>query len=674
MKIIKLKCTACGANLPVAAPDDTSVICEHCGTPYMIEREQRPKKSEPSSNSQKSTLGPYSHPPISKSFAPKSAQQRKAEERLLRKATIFAVTIAFLTVGGILFAIIGVPKLQSLSSLPISSNEAVAAAERTIPQSEAFRAFVGYIFQKSPESVTADEYASLQYLVIESTGYSFEYVMFTYSFENPMEDEVVPEKYIYPILTFVDVEEVADPFDLQCFKGLKLLDYSGFDDWKLTLKSLPDLQYFSSRYSRSPEDIKNLLAHPEKMKSVSCYFRKLSDIEEFIAAFPELVELEITSVNEELELNSLRKLAELKSLEKITMKAENDMMWLTELTGLKALELEYCNSMDYTFLYSMPNLEWLAMDRTIKLKDISFVANMPRLQHLSLSYGEYSLEPLRNKTSITSLEIESSSIIKGFDAIATLGGLQSLKIDYYNDNEALPDLSGLKYLTYAKLEWELLQAVYNSTSIKTLYVDSGRVNIADLAGMTGLETLILEDISLENPEALHALTALKHLHISRVSLRSFYELTEDGAVDENGNTLHSVPVALFNHPTLEELTLDAVEIYFDITDIGPNETLKKLEINDISIWHNYNPYGADNMEQMFLNLTGLEELAITMSKLSSLEPLQNMHKLRKLNIYDNFISDVSPLTGLDNLRLLICGENPVVNASGLGSKVYCDNN
>ena len=65
------------------------------------------------------------------------------------------------------------------------------------------------------------------------------------------------------------------------------------------------------------------------------------------------------------------------------------------------------------------------------------------------------------------------------------------------------------------------------------------------------------------------------------------------------------------------------------------------------------------------NLTGLTRLNIINRLITDIGPLSNLKNLISLNLHTNWFSDLSPIEGLTNLEQLIISENPISDISPL---------
>jgi hypothetical protein len=136
-------------------------------------------------------------------------------------------------------------------------------------------------------------------------------------------------------------------------------------------------------------------------------------------------------------------------------------------------------------------------------------------------------------------------------------------------------------------------------------------------------------------------TALKHLSIA-------------------GMRLVQVPAKIFQLPQLTQLFLMKNELA-SLPDISnPSSQLSHLDLSFNQL---------TSLSKSFYSLTGLTKLYLHHNKLVRLDAeLSNLKKLRILNVGNNNISTLPPLTALTNLEELHCADNKLTELPGdLGS-------
>jgi len=120
---------------------------------------------------------------------------------------------------------------------------------------------------------------------------------------------------------------------------------------------------------------------------------------------------------------------------------------------------------------------------------------------------------------------------------------------------------------------------------------------------------------------------------------------------------------------------DGSSLFIDFSRLQTNPAVKELSLDQITVRRkdSSEPYTgqalgkwADTLLPLFPQV---ERLSLAGDELQSLAFVSSMPNLRELDISDNYITDVSPLTKLAHLERLSCGGNPITNLSVLPDSV-----
>jgi Leucine-rich repeat (LRR) protein len=384
-----------------------------------------------------------------------------------------------------------------------------------------------------------------------------------------------------------------------------------------------------------------------------------------LADFTSLAKL-ITSLG--AEATDYSALAALKNLTSLTLTPyyENpDISWLSSLTGLNSLTIKSAGKItDYSVLYGMPKLEALRLDNAKELKEIGFAANMPKLTRLAVSDSAIrSLAPLEGRIGLASLILDDNDYIDSLSEIPTLTGLQELSfISSGYGKPELPSLSKLEHLKKATISGNHIAAL-SGTPVTDLTITGIYLGLdcSAIAKLPLLESLYIMDSGgheLSNAGALSKLVSLRSLELRDVGLGWNY----------TGDT------GLFRLPALEALSLYGTGgLELDTANIPVNTTLKTLKMekcNYLMATNNgvpiYSEGGTEFLPPsyftpLFEKLTGLEELYLPSAGLDNVDFAAKLENLRVLDISDSYVTDISPLAGLEKLEALYCAKTPVSN-------------
>ena len=140
---------------------------------------------------------------------------------------------------------------------------------------------------------------------------------------------------------------------------------------------------------------------------------------------------------------------------------------------------------------------------------------------------------------------------------------------------------------------------------------------------------------------------------------------------------------LLTMPSLHELSMEYCSANFGFNKLQINNQLEVFNLNH-AILKKYeegvNAYHLSDEEEiniaehtdMFAYYPGLRELYLESRQIQDISFAESLTRLQILDIYDNYVTDLLPLAGLPDLKLVMCESNPIVNDAGLGSKINRD--
>ncbi|MBN1362030.1 MAG: leucine-rich repeat domain-containing protein [Sedimentisphaerales bacterium] len=159
-------------------------------------------------------------------------------------------------------------------------------------------------------------------------------------------------------------------------------------------------------------------------------------------------------------------------------------------------------------------------------------------------------------------------------------------------------------------------------------------DLSPLAGLTELDSIVINNNQIGDVSALSGLTKLTHL-------------------DVHDNQISSIS-ALSGLTNLQTLVIRLNPI----SDLGPMSEMSDLRDLDVHL--------AEVSDVSPLSgLTNLERLVLQFNQISDVSPLAGLTELRELNLRYNEISDVSPLAGLSNLQNLDLSSNQLSDIAPL---------
>lgn len=492
-------------------------------------------------------------------------------------------------------------------------------------KSDLFDKFILNVYGKSSESISADELSRITYLSIYKTNdiYTIDYRLNGGTLQSEEFDSILSVSFT----------------DLKNFTGLKTLLLSKY---KLSEGDLDGVTGITTLKSmNSPKELSNIIENPEKLKSLDCNFNE----------------------------NSAQGIDLFKNLTKLTINDYNltNIDALSALQNLKSLDIDVDALSDFSVLGSLRELKHLSINAQ-NLKDISFIQNLKNLSEFELyDSNVLDIKYLSNISKIKKLVLYDNNRIRKYDVITSLNKLTELNISI-SSSQTPPDIGRLSNLKKLEIKgFDSILFLKKLPKLTYLSISGSSCNEYYVFPMLkNLKTLNLKGIygDIYNLNFLENMEKLTSLNISSMSVYGNAE-------------------SIFNIPNLTELDIDNCSMGLDFTNITKNKSLKILHMNNLKIMKNIQisydgiftnlSYDNVNLEDniSFLgNFPNITELYIQQNELTNVEFATMLKKLVKLDITDNYITDLRPLASLNDLSVVWCGENQI--SQGLDSSKKVD--
>ncbi|MBO0429084.1 leucine-rich repeat domain-containing protein [Vagococcus fluvialis] len=635
MKIVDLKCPNCGSTLRKKEQD--ILICSSCHSEFLIDDE----------TPDYITINHYHQ-----TEQPHIKTSTRQSNKLLAVALFVMIIPIF-----IIFSLV----LPSVRTNHTSVENTVKP--RNTPESEGAKKLVSAIFHKPFEDVTTDELNSIKYIEVMSGDIANKKSWdFRYSLE-----EWKDGKSNYPISELsIDQNVTLDALDFSSFKGLNYLDFhdsydiGGASD-NFTLKGLDKLVFYGYTFNQPLKVILDSLENKENLTHLRTQLRNDNEVE-LLNSLPNLQFLDMTYVAEEVTSKNLLKLTNLTSLGYRNY-AKADINWMSNLVNLKKLSIDSADKIpDFSALYSLTNLEALKIENADLLKDINFINNMPKLKQLELiNTSVKDIEPLKNKESLNNLTLKRNEI-SNIEALNTLNNLTELTLLGIK-GESSTSLNNFGHLEKVAIDSSSLDIISQLKTITTLIIDGGsEIDLTKLDSFQKLDSLSLNSVDFTNDESLINLPLLK-----KVSLK-----------EASNNNNYDAGTSLFEINTLEELNLgEKVSLYLNKDREFSLPNLKKLTMTDPSYLYMKIDGNYENITfkdgvyftQKLKQAPQLEVLVLPKMELNSLDFTKDLKQLTYLDVRENYITDIEPLTQLPNLVDVNLFNNPVTNIDILNNKI-----
>ena len=504
-----------------------------------------------------------------------------------------------------------------------------------LPESEIWRQFISQVFDKDYSKISADELAQIISLKLyDSDNY---YQVIEYMLANGESG-----KFFYNHTASMNTS------DLHCFPNLETLDL-GRDE--LNRGDLDGLRQLQELHCGNALSELSVITDPTQLQSLYLSMNVFNDSLGGIETFSNLTHL---SVDGNWYLTDISALSKLESL-----------------TSLEIIDGDTVDS--FKVLYDMPWLEKLSIDSQ-KLRDIGFVSDMPRLTELTIQNSEVKkTDALADcKDTLTKLNLSHNYQMSDYTIVSEMTHLTDLTlfISYsFDEPSQLPDFSNMPELKRLSL--------------------GNYDNFNGLAAAAGLEELSILDVYTRDLSAISGLTNLKRLNLIDMSLdpgaiEPIMSRTQLAVIDLSDSFIWGNVEGLLKLPNLRELNLNDCTTGFDMENLVLNESLTVLKMDDTTLkalvngeW-DYNADNSNNIDitahtDMFQYYPNLTELYLSKTELDDVTFATDLQRLMFLDITNNYVTDLSPLADLPNLRAVMCADNPIANDGNLGNKVLTKN-
>lgn len=339
---------------------------------------------------------------------------------------------------------------------------------------------------------------------------------------------------------------------------------------------------------------------------------------------------------------------------------------------------EYVSLQETTFnkaaanvLKEMENLNSLTLsDCTVEDGALDFLPQSG-IKHLSLSgcTGISDFSFLSETTALQTLKVVNCGLNNNIDLT---GHIELYNVDLsrnptFTDLSVLP-LSNVSNLCFSETGVADVSALSEAVQLAAVQANGCPVTSIDaLAGLTTLEELYFNDCQIAQISQPFMSLSLQEVGLRNNGLDNLEQmanLTVLTSADLAGNDLTRVDWLSKSAATLTRLDLQGNRLAFDDLHFLPAMTaLKELYLQDMVTLRNLDDIAP---------LTNLEVLVIRDTYLETLEGIGALTKLRKLDLHNNHISDLTPLSGMafPELMELDLAENRIEDISPLPRGSY----
>ena len=264
------------------------------------------------------------------------------------------------------------------------------------------------------------------------------------------------------------------------------------------------------------------------------------------------------------------------------------------------------------------------------------------------------------------VDLQDNIELSDYSALSSLDGLEELTLELGSD-ASMPDASN----------WDKLHTL----SVK------GASDISFMESLIGLKTLYLEGADCNTFGVFSSLQNLEYLQIGSVhgdlnNLDMLTHLSMLKVLDMSGMTVYGNVEAVFSIASLEEININDCSFGLNFDAVPAHTNLKKLHMNRLCLWENivvqydggftyvdYDEVSVADKIDVVKKFSNLEELYLQGNKLANISFVENLPHLKKLDITNNYVTDLRPLQRLNQFEIVWCGQNAIAQGTDLGADV-----
>lgn len=356
------------------------------------------------------------------------------------------------------------------------------------------------------------------------------------------------------------------------------------------------------------------------------------------------------------------------SLECLVLDADTltDITGLSQVPQLTALYIKSGDKIDdFSELYNMPQLEQLSI-RSAGLNDIGFVSGMDNLRYLELEKTNVvDISALADcADTLTGLYLTDDYKIEDISPVMACTGLEELQLWVHSSRGEMPDFSAMENLWFLSISgYDSFDNLASLSGITELTLNRAfpEKNRLPLAELPNLRTLNMLDTSFSSNTVEELVGGLDQLQV--LNLKNSFFWSDISPV--------------FGLPNLVELNLEGATCGLMPDRLTVCENLTSLNLTK-TVFHSLTEEGMWDRKNDDIKISTQEVLDVMApcvpmlntlyapgQNLDDLSFTANLPELWMLDVTNNNISDLSPLTKLEWLNVLRCGGNPARNTDGL---------
>jgi Leucine-rich repeat (LRR) protein len=326
-------------------------------------------------------------------------------------------------------------------------------------------------------------------------------------------------------------------------------------------------------------------------------------------------------------------------------------------------QVNLMDSVDLEGIKQITGIDSLNLARNKYIQTIEPLAQLPGLRYLNLSSTPISdLTPIRNLTELVTLDISRTGV-KDIAALRYSMNLKNLALPrtQVTDVSVLENLELLENLDLARVPAEDLSPLQMLPNLKRLNVSGTKLLTLDGISATGLGELLAASTPIQSLTGVERFTSLAVLNVDSTSIQVVDPLSaaKSLTVLSINNTQVNNIEPLKNVKTLERIYCDNTGIKQEAANsymAANSNALVIFDSRDLrGWWGNLSPGWRDVFRR-----------AAKIGNNPSKEDLAKVTNLDSINIsYDISIQDLTPLSKLQKIRVLIAAKTAIDDLSPL---------
>ncbi len=434
-------------------------------------------------------------------------------------------------------------------------------------------------------------------------------------------------------------------------------------------------RYIEINYNPDDQDLRIASIYTNEFNEKDALFNWWKQLSlEWQTVFKEKLPAAGRNLTDSLALDEIKNITSIEALDLSNNRYIQNIEPLSQLTGLKSLNLSKTNIGDLNPIRNLTELVELDLSKT-RIQDLSWLKYSDKLARLNISHTAVSdLSVIQKMPKLQYLDVSATNVTD----LAPLNGLVELvQLNLKGTRiQKLSPLESLVQMTVLNVSSTLIEDLNPLKGLKnltTLDLDSTHTNnINALSGLENLRILHANYTMISDLQPLQKLVHLEKIYCDKTPIKA---TVADAFMAANPKVL-----VVFDTEDLmawwQTLTGEWQDILSKTAKIGLTPT--KDELAKITNVDSINFGGRDIIDLTPLRkLLKLRAIIANNTSISDLSPLGEHHEIRYVDISETEVSDISALGKFAQLKVLRADKSkiqniePLFGATGL-QRLYVD--